>query len=236
MTFSKRESRLFVAMCGFDVGKSVSLFLLTAQLCDDENDFWRHQLPENMKMSTSLSDLLLIAVLRVSLLCGICEYTLPAKLLGRTTLLGMTQSSCSADVSDGAARHVALSVAYISFRILTLAGSIYLAMKLAFYDYDGLGNSGATACAVLMIVGSLVALWVESVIPYVLTAARITGVDDSESLVCLLFDSNVHLYRFTDLAVLLFRAQLPPGQAMAIAAEQTTEKLAEPDTQKAAAA
>jgi hypothetical protein len=109
-------------------------------------------------------------------------------------------------------------------------------MKLAFYDYDGLGNSGATACAVLMIVGSLVALWVESVIPYVLTAARITGVDDSESLVCLLFDSKVHLYRFTDLAVLLFRAQLPPGQAMAIAAEQTTEKLVEPDTQKAAAA
>ena len=95
----------------------------------------------------------------------------------------MTQS-CAADVSDGAARHVALSVAYISFRILTLAGSIYLAMKIAFFDYHALGNSGATACAVLMIVGSLVALWVESVIPYVLTAARIPDADDSHSLVC----------------------------------------------------
>ena len=77
--------------------------------------------------------------------------------------------------------------------MLTLAGSIYLAMKLAFYDYHGLGNSGATACAVLMIVGSLVALWVESVIPYVLTAARITGVDDSESLVRILCNSKDRL-------------------------------------------
>ena len=76
MTFSKRESRLFVAMCAFDVAKSVSFFLLTAKLCDDENEFWRRQLPENMRMSTSLSDLLLIAVLRVSLLCGICEPSL----------------------------------------------------------------------------------------------------------------------------------------------------------------
>jgi hypothetical protein len=89
----------------------------------------------------------------------------------------------SADVSDGAARHVALAVAYISFRVLTLAGSIYLAMKIAFFDYHALGNSAATACAALMIVGSLVALWVESVISYVLTAARTTDVGDAQSLV-----------------------------------------------------
>ena len=75
MTFSKRESRLFVAMCTFDVAKTISFFLLTAQLCNDANEFWRHQLPENMRMSTSLSDLLLIALLRVSLLCGICEHS-----------------------------------------------------------------------------------------------------------------------------------------------------------------
>lgn len=86
-------------------------------------------------------------------------------------------------MSDGAGRQVALSVAYISFRILTLVGSIYLAMKLAFFDYHALGNSGATACAVLMIVGSLVALWVESVVPYVLTAARLPDADDSQLLV-----------------------------------------------------
>ena len=87
MTFSQRESRLFVAMCAFDVAKSVSLFLLTARLCDDENEFWRRQLPENMRMSASLSDLLLIALLRVSLLCGICECSfLPTLHLSMSTV------------------------------------------------------------------------------------------------------------------------------------------------------
>ena len=87
MTFSQRESRLFVAMCAFDVAKSVSLFLLTARLCDDENEFWRRQLPENMRMSASLSDLLLIALLSVSLLCGICECSfLPTLHLSMSTV------------------------------------------------------------------------------------------------------------------------------------------------------
>lgn len=72
MTFSRRESRLFVAMCAFDVAKSISLFMLTARLSADPAEFWRRQLPDNMRMSTSLSDLLLIALLRVSLLCEIC--------------------------------------------------------------------------------------------------------------------------------------------------------------------
>lgn len=100
-------------------------------------------------------------------------------------------------MSDGAARKVALSVSYISFRILTLAGSIYLAMKIAFFDYAALGNSGAAACAVLMIVGSLVALWIESVVPYVLTAARLADADDAQSLVRLVPLQNLLHLRLT---------------------------------------
>lgn len=134
MTFTKREGRLFVAMCVFDVAKSISLFVVVSQLAADSGEFWRSQQPDQMGIKRSLSDLLLMATMRVSFLCGIY-------------------------VSEGdLQRKVALSVAYISFRILTLVGSIYLAMKLAFFEYSALGSSAAVVCAVLMIAGSLVAL------------------------------------------------------------------------------
>ena len=73
-------------------------------------------------------------------------------------------------------REVALAVAYLSFRLLTLFGSIYIAMKLAYFEYSALGSSSAETCSVLMILGALVALWVESVVPYMLTAARLPDI------------------------------------------------------------
>ena len=68
-----------------------------------------------------------------------------------------------------AADPIALSAACC--RVLTLVGSIFLAMKLALFDYKSVGAGAVTAGT--MIALSLIALWVESVVPYVLTAARL---------------------------------------------------------------
>ena len=152
MTFTKKEGRLFLLLCLFDCSKTVGFFLLTAHLAADPAKFWKDQLPSEYAISTSLSDLLLIACVRVSLLCGIF-------------------------VTEGdASRKVPLKLAYVTFRLLTLVGSIYLACKLAFFAYEG---GGAGTSAVLMILGSLIALWVESVVPYVLTAARLSTPEDA---------------------------------------------------------
>jgi hypothetical protein len=143
-----KERKWFAAMCAFDCFKTTSLLLLTADLSSDPAGFWQSQLPAQYSIHTSLIDLVAMAALRVSLLCAI--------------YVGTT----------GGERRVALSVSYLSFRLLTLVGSIFLAIKLAFFDYHSLGGA-ATGSAVVMIAGSLLALWVESVVPYVLTAARL---------------------------------------------------------------
>ena len=109
-------------------------------------------------------------------------------------------------------------------------------MKIAFFDYHALGNSAATACAALMIVGSLVALWIESVVPYVLTAARTTDVGDAQSLVRLPGRAYVNFRRGAYHASLLVCAQLAGSfdKAVETTGEDKTGKLLELDAQDAA--
>ena len=174
MTFTKKEGRYFTAMCAVDCTKTACLFLLTAKLCSAPATFWSNQVPIVYSIRTSLIDLLLLAALRVALLCGIFLSSNPDQ--------------------GGRRQPVALSVAYCTFRLLTLLGSIFLAIKLAFFDYSSLGSGSASASAVTMIVGSLIALWVESVVPYVLTAAREQREQDADTKQLLVAEPMVAIF------------------------------------------
>jgi len=152
MPFTVNEARLFGGLCLLDVASCASLFFATAALADDDVTFWKYQQPDYYDIHHALEDVLFLALLRVVLLVFIY--------LGEDPMRQRRYAIPS------------LCVAYIAFRVLTLVGSIFLAVKLAFFAYRDLGDPAAMSAGTTMIL-SLVALWLEAVIPYVLTAARL---------------------------------------------------------------